>query len=220
MLQHEQEALGVDAWEAAAPLLNDALASLGAADRECVLLRFLEGLSLAEVGARLGVPENTARMRVTRAVEKMRRHLSAGSVILAAPALAALLLERAAPPAPAASVAAASLLPLPGVAALQPSLASVRAAQLTEGVLIAMKIKSATVAVTVVVAAFSLIAGGFVLEKRHQEQAAQGRAVQQAQGLPVNTQQRREQTRLEYERAMAQSNQIEIKARRRLKEHQ
>ena len=40
-----------------------------------MLLRFYRGLSFVEVGARLNLKENTARMRVERALERLRRQL-------------------------------------------------------------------------------------------------------------------------------------------------
>lgn len=59
-------------WESVAPLLDEALAKLPEADRDAVILRYLEGRGLREVGSLLGVSENTARMRVSRALEKLR----------------------------------------------------------------------------------------------------------------------------------------------------
>ena len=50
----------------------DALNELNEEDREAVMLRYFSGKKFAEVGSRLGVSENTARMRVERAVEKVR----------------------------------------------------------------------------------------------------------------------------------------------------
>ena len=43
-----------DAWQQIAPLLEAAMDSLGERDRNAVVLRFLEGKSLSEVGAALG----------------------------------------------------------------------------------------------------------------------------------------------------------------------
>ena len=62
-------------WEQLRPVLDDAMHDLQADDREAVLLRFFERLPLASVGARLGVAENTARMRVARALERLRTAL-------------------------------------------------------------------------------------------------------------------------------------------------
>jgi len=88
-------------WERVEPLLNDALSALKAGEREAVLLRFIEGHSLAETGAALGLSEDAARMRVTRAVEKMRRHLTAHGAAVTGIVLTGLLASDAARPAPA-----------------------------------------------------------------------------------------------------------------------
>jgi uncharacterized protein (TIGR03435 family) len=63
-------------WEQMSPLLDDALASLGEADRQAVLLRFFENKSLAEIGDALGASEDTARKRVARALEKLHRYFN------------------------------------------------------------------------------------------------------------------------------------------------
>jgi RNA polymerase sigma factor (sigma-70 family) len=63
-------------WEQMSPLLDEALATLGETDRQAVLLRFFENKSLAEVGRSLGTGEDTARKRVSRALEKLHRYFS------------------------------------------------------------------------------------------------------------------------------------------------
>jgi RNA polymerase sigma factor (sigma-70 family) len=63
-------------WEQMSPLLDEALATLGETDRQAVLLRFFENKSLAEVGTQLGTAEDTARKRVSRALEKLHRYFS------------------------------------------------------------------------------------------------------------------------------------------------
>lgn len=59
-------------WEQMSPLLDEALAQLGEKDRQSVLLRFFEEKSLAEVGRSLGAGEDAARVRISRALEKLR----------------------------------------------------------------------------------------------------------------------------------------------------
>lgn len=59
-------------WSRVRPVLDHALSDLSAADREAILLRFFEGKPFAEVGAHLRLTENTARMRVERALDKLR----------------------------------------------------------------------------------------------------------------------------------------------------
>jgi len=61
-----------DAWLQIAPLLDNALARLGQTDHDAIVLRFFENKSLGEVGLAIGVSEDTARMRVNRALEKLR----------------------------------------------------------------------------------------------------------------------------------------------------
>jgi RNA polymerase sigma factor (sigma-70 family) len=62
-----------DAWGQIAPLLDGALARLGEKDHDALVLRFFENKSLCEVGAAIGASEDTARMRVNRALEKLRK---------------------------------------------------------------------------------------------------------------------------------------------------
>jgi RNA polymerase sigma factor (sigma-70 family) len=93
-------------WRAVAPLLDEALGRLSAADREAVLARHVVGLPYATVGQRLGLRENAARMRTERAVEKLRDLLARRGIVSTAAALgASLSLHAAAHPAPPALVA-------------------------------------------------------------------------------------------------------------------
>jgi len=62
-------------WQRLRPLLDEIMRELKEADREAVLLRFFENRPHSEIGARLGVSENTARMRVERALDKLRAQL-------------------------------------------------------------------------------------------------------------------------------------------------
>jgi len=64
------------AWEELRPAIDEAMLQLKEADREAILLRYFENRPLAEVGAKLGLRENTARMRVERALEKLRALLA------------------------------------------------------------------------------------------------------------------------------------------------
>jgi len=59
-------------WQHLSVLLDAAMHELKEADRDAILLRYFENRPFVEVGARLGLNENAARMRVERAVEKLR----------------------------------------------------------------------------------------------------------------------------------------------------
>jgi RNA polymerase sigma factor (sigma-70 family) len=87
-------------WNSIEPLLNNALSSLKPAEREAVLLRFFEGLTLAETGTLLGLSEDAARMRVTRAVDKLRRYLASHGAAVTGVVLTGLLTAEAAHPVP------------------------------------------------------------------------------------------------------------------------
>ncbi len=141
MEQQSQADSGGADWAEIEPLLNQSLAKLKAADRDCLLLRFFQDLSFAEVGEILGVSEEAARKRVTRALEKMRHCFTKEEVYLPSAALAGLLTAHAAQTAPAACQTAVTQLTGSVVAGhASAALAGSYAYQLTEGVLKAMKI--------------------------------------------------------------------------------
>lgn len=98
------------AWQQIRPLLDDALHELNEADRTAVVLRYLEERSLRDIGLALGLQENAARMRVERALEKLRGLLARRGVTSTASGLAAALTLGVITPAPealAASIASA-----------------------------------------------------------------------------------------------------------------
>jgi RNA polymerase sigma factor (sigma-70 family) len=73
-MQTELESSAADEfWGQVSPLLDEALAALREKDRQALLLRFFENKSMAEVGTALNAGEDTARKRVGRALEKMRK---------------------------------------------------------------------------------------------------------------------------------------------------
>jgi RNA polymerase sigma factor (sigma-70 family) len=90
-----------DAWAQLAPLLDSALDQLGEKDHDAVVLRFLEGKSLSEVGQALGGSEDAAKMRVSRALEKLRRFFTKRGVTLSAAAIAGAVSASAVQAAPA-----------------------------------------------------------------------------------------------------------------------
>jgi RNA polymerase sigma factor (sigma-70 family) len=99
-------------WHELRPVLDDAMYELGEKDREAILLRFFENRPLAEVGAKLGLAENSARMRVDRALEKLRERLARRGITSTAAALGAAIATQpvnAAPAGLASTVAGVSL---------------------------------------------------------------------------------------------------------------
>jgi hypothetical protein len=59
-------------WQKLRPTLDEVMHELKEADREAILLRYFENRAFAEIGGKLGLNENAARMRVERALEKLR----------------------------------------------------------------------------------------------------------------------------------------------------
>jgi uncharacterized protein (TIGR03435 family) len=75
-------------WGQIAPVLDDALEKLEHKDHDALVLRYFENRSFAEVGAALGATEGAAKMRVGRALEKLRTFISRRGVVSTAAALA------------------------------------------------------------------------------------------------------------------------------------
>ncbi len=81
--------------------LDQALDGLRAQDRDALLLRFFEECSFADVGRRLQLSENAARMRVERALDKMHALLSRHGITSTATAIGAALASSTAQALPA-----------------------------------------------------------------------------------------------------------------------
>lgn len=115
------ETTGAVDWTRVAPVLEEALLELPDRDREAIVLRYLDGQPFARVGASLGTSEDAARMRVERAVEKLRGVLGRRGLTSTAAALAIALGQHglvAAPVGLAGSIGAAVLSTVGGVAAV------------------------------------------------------------------------------------------------------
>ena len=121
------------AWQQVAPHLDEALLELQEPDRLALLLRFFQQLPLRDVGTRLGVSEAAAKMRVGRAVMKLRQVLGARGITLTAGALVWLMTDRAVAAAPASCVSAVSSAVAATTASASLSLWSTFLAFLTQG---------------------------------------------------------------------------------------
>ena len=101
-------------WQSIALVLDDAIGALSENDRNAIILRFFENRTFKQVGLVLGLNEDTARLRVSRAVEKLRSLLMRRNVMVPEMMLAGLLsthaVTAAAPGALASSITAASLV--------------------------------------------------------------------------------------------------------------
>ncbi len=97
-------------WSRLSALLDEAVCQLNARDREAVLLRFFEGKSHREIGDRLGLSENSARMRVERALHKLRAGFSKRGVAVSAGLLSTIIGEHSVKAAPVGLVEKVALV--------------------------------------------------------------------------------------------------------------
>ena len=138
-------------WDRVRPVIDEAMCELNEADREAVLLRYFARRPFAEIGATLCVSEDAARMRVERALEKLRGGLARRGVKSTGAALAVALANQAVAAAPAGLGATITGAALAGSAAA------------------AGLFMSTT---TIVVGVFALVAGGAALHQMNQHQQA------------------------------------------------
>ncbi len=77
-----------NAWTQIAPLLDDGISGLGEKDHAAIVIRFFEGRNFKDVASVLGVSEAAAKMRVSRALDKLRTFFTERGVVLSAAAIA------------------------------------------------------------------------------------------------------------------------------------
>ena len=84
---NEAEPTHDEMWNQIAPLLDGAMEKLGRKDHDALVLRFFENKTFAEVGTTLGASEDAAKMRVNRALEKLRKFFTKRGVALSSAAI-------------------------------------------------------------------------------------------------------------------------------------
>ncbi len=87
-------------WQQLAPYLDDAMNELGEQDRLAILQRFFQRKPLREIGEALGIGEDAARMRVSRALDKLRGSLVRNTAVRSSALLGPVLAEWAVQSAP------------------------------------------------------------------------------------------------------------------------
>jgi RNA polymerase sigma factor (sigma-70 family) len=93
-------------WDRVRPLLDAAISSLGDQDRDALLLRFFQDQDFRGVGTALGISDDAAQKRVSRALEKLRRLLASQGINTTGVALSAAISAHAVQSAPAALIPA------------------------------------------------------------------------------------------------------------------
>jgi RNA polymerase sigma factor (sigma-70 family) len=118
-------------WSHIEPLLDEAMDSLDATDRTALLLRYFDNKSLRGVGEALGVSEDAAQKRVTRAVERLREHFSKHKINAGTAAIVGLLSANAIQAAPAGLALSVATTAVTGLTALSTTTAITKTIALT-----------------------------------------------------------------------------------------
>ena len=168
-----------EVWPQIRPLLEEAMVRLGPTDRDALLLRFFEGKSLREVSAVLGVSEAAAKMRLNRALEKLRIYFSRCGVTSTTTTIAGAIAANS------IQIAPVSLAKTATAAALAKGVtASVSTSTLIKGALKIMawsKVKTATVT-----AAILILATGGTIIVRHEIKRSPSRPALLDKSLFIN----------------------------------
>ena len=151
-------------WGTISPNLDDAIARLNEKDRDILMLRYAEELSLEDTGRALGVSTAAAQRRASRAIERLRGHLAKGGIVVSAAALTFLLSDRLVEAAPASVTAAlprpAAVNTTPAASATATSLAHTLSKTMAKELIV---IKSVYVCSALAVLGALAVGGHFVL---------------------------------------------------------
>jgi RNA polymerase sigma factor (sigma-70 family) len=101
-------------WERIGPVLDEAMADLSDDDREALLLRFFQSHDFRAIGHSLGLSDDAAQKRVSRALEKLRVHLTSRGLTTSAAALSVALSAHVVQAAPAGLAVVLSNVALAG----------------------------------------------------------------------------------------------------------
>jgi RNA polymerase sigma-70 factor (ECF subfamily) len=156
-------------------MVDASMLRLSAMDREVIVRRYLQGESLADVAAAVGMSENTAGRRVARALAKLRKMVAGRGVHASSSVIAAVAGEQALVHAPASAVA--------GVVS---ATAAPQVAVLSNAVLTGMLVMKA-IKIGVVAAAVMAVCAGAWVEVRAWAQPAATQAQATAPTDPALT---------------------------------
>jgi RNA polymerase sigma factor (sigma-70 family) len=107
-------------WEKLNAVLDVALQGLGSIDRDAIVLRYFENRDLKVVGAALGMNEDTAQKRISRALEKLRVAISKRGVALTVAGLGTALASNSVVAAPVGMAASVTTFTFGGAGAGSP----------------------------------------------------------------------------------------------------
>jgi RNA polymerase sigma factor (sigma-70 family) len=145
-------------WEAMAPHLDAALASLSTRDRRAIILRYFEDRSVKEVGAALGISLDAAKQCVHRATVRLRTYFATRGAVVPAAAIGPAILAHATHSAPVGLAASATSAAIAAKASAIAAAIGGGGGSSTKGMAIVMASVKAKVAAVAAVAV--LLSGG------------------------------------------------------------
>ena len=89
MAQHDPAPETLPDWEQLRPLLDDAMTELSETEYDAIVLRYYQKQDLRSVGQALGLSDDAAQKRVSRAVERLRESFAKRGLTLGAVGLTA-----------------------------------------------------------------------------------------------------------------------------------
>ena len=111
-------------WECLRPILDEAMSTLSEPDYDALVMRFFQNQDLRAVGLALGLSDDTAQKRVSRALDKLRELLQNRGITTSAGALSIILAANAVQAAPAGLALAISSAVLAGTAVTTTTIAT------------------------------------------------------------------------------------------------
>src|SRR5690606_31782936 len=131
-----------ETWTQIAPLLDAAMAELGENEHSALVLRFFQGRSFRELGASLATTEAGAKMRVQRALVKLRKYFYKRGLTFSVAMIAGAIATNSVQAAPVGLAGSATLAAVKGTAVAASTLTLI---QSTLKYMTWLKIKSAAV---------------------------------------------------------------------------
>lgn len=165
-------------WEQLRPVLDDAMAELDDTDRDAVLLRYFKNHDLRTVGATLGISDDAAQKRVSRAVERLREFFVKRGITVGASGLAIVISANAVQAAPVGLALTVS------TAAVLTGTTLATTATITATKAIAMT----ALQKTIVTATIAVLAGVGIYESRRATQLREQNRTLQQQQTPLTEQ--------------------------------
>jgi RNA polymerase sigma factor (sigma-70 family) len=162
-------------WDRIRPVLDEAMDNLSDEDREALLLRYFKNHDFRAVGFALGVSDDAAQKRVSRAVERLREFFAKRGVTVGASGLAVVISANAVQAAPAGLAVTIS------TAAALAGTTLVTTATATAVKTIAMT----TLQKTLITAALAVVTGAGIYEARQASRLREENQTLQTQQAPL-----------------------------------